>query len=93
MWISQKFKENIRMYTAVFLLYAAGILALIQADFPYKDDLRRTLNGNMWWDRQSRYLSNLIAGLLSMAVLMQGAAVLPHLLFLGVGVWLFRRQR
>lgn len=66
MWISQKFKENIRMYTAVFLLYAAGILALIQADFPYKDDLRRTLNGNMWWDRQSRYLSNLIAGLLSM---------------------------
>ena len=59
-------RTHAKLYAAVFLLYTAGITALIQADYYYKDDLRRTLNGNLWWDRQSRYLSNLIAGALSM---------------------------
>lgn len=75
-------------FVILFLIYCAGISAIIRADFNYGDDMGRVLSGYKGWGNFGRYMSNFLSGFIHADNYLTDISPLPQLialLFLALG--------
>jgi len=79
-WLTIDFRSLLKPVVWMFIIYSLGILTIIRANFTYRDDLFRAINGSRGWHNWSRYVSEFLSIFVHADPILTDISPLPQLL-------------